>query len=266
MSRVTVDDIAIFLEKVFPIENSEEYDNCGLIAGDREQKVSRVVLSLDTTSKAVECAIKNKADLIITHHPLIFGGILSVSEDDYKGRLLRRMTKNDISNYACHTNLDMTDDFGNTAIAEALCGVNVEPLEGVACGVTFEPGYIDYMTLGRFIKVIENSLNCSGCISICDQSRKVGKVFCQGGSFDESSIPAIIDNGIDTVISGEIKHHICVLLDELGISTIIAGHSATEQVYLPKLKKLLEDNFEDVEFILNFNNETGFRKDAPNEN
>ena len=260
MSKVTVDDISIFLEGLFPLENSEEYDNCGLIAGDREQKVSRCVLSLDTTSKAVECAVKNKAEMLITHHPLIFGGILSVTSDDYKGRLMREMIKHDISNYACHTNLDMTDEFGNTAIAEALCGVEIKHLDGVQCGVVFEPGYIDYMTLGRFIKVIENSLNCSGCISICDQSRKVSKVFCQGGAFDESSIPAIIDSDVDTVISGEIKHHICVLLDELGISTIIAGHSATEQVYLPKLQKVLEQEFGDVEFIVNYNHETNVKK------
>ena len=265
MSKVKADEIMAFLEDMFPIENAEDYDNVGLIVGDRDSDVKRIVLSLDTTSKAIDCAVKNKAEMIITHHPIIFGGILSVSEDDYKGRLIRKMIKHDITNYACHTNLDMTDEFGNTAIAEALCGVEIGPLEGCSCGVVFEPGYIDYMTLGRFLKVIENSLNCSGCISICDQSRKVGKVFCQGGAFDESSIPAIIDNGIDTVISGEIKHHICVLLDELGISTIIAGHSATEQVYLPRLKKVLEDRFEGIEVIINFNDETSFRKDAPTE-
>ncbi len=260
MSKVTVDDIAMFLEDLFPLENSEEYDNCGLIVGDRAQQVKRCVLSLDTTGKAVKCAVDNKAEMIITHHPLIFGGILSVTEDDYKGRLIRKMVRKDISNYACHTNLDMTDEFGNTAIAEALCGVEIRPLEGVSCGVVFEPGYINYMTLGKFIKVIENSLHSSGCISISDQSRTVQKVFCQGGSFDESAIPAIIDNGIDTVISGEIKHHICVLLDELGISTIIAGHSATEQVYLPKLEKVLKEEFPDVEFIVNYNDESGFKK------
>ena len=142
MSKVTVDDIALFLEEVFPLENSEDYDNCGLITGDRSQPVKRCILSLDTTGKAVKCAVDNKADMIITHHPLIFGGILSVTEDDYKGRLIRKMTKQDIANYACHTNLDLTDEFGNRAIAEALCGVDIAPLEGVSCGVVFSPGYI----------------------------------------------------------------------------------------------------------------------------
>ena len=262
MSKVTVDEIACFLEELFPLENSEEYDNCGLIAGDRDIGVKRCILSLDTTGKAVECAVENKAELIISHHPLIFGGIYSVSTDDYKGRLLCRMIKNGISNYACHTNLDMTNDYGNYAIATALCGVEIHPLDGCSCGVVFEPGYINYMNLGQFIKYVENNLNCSGCISICDNERKVEKIFCQGGAFDESSIPAIIDAGIDTVISGEIKHHICVLLDELGISTIIAGHSATEQVYLPKLKKTLEEQFPDVEFIINYNDEKNQKRGA----
>jgi dinuclear metal center YbgI/SA1388 family protein len=259
-NKVTVDDIAMFLESVFPLENAEDYDNCGLIAGDREAIVKRCVLSLDTTGKAVEYAISNKAEMIISHHPLIFVGMLSVTEDDYKGRLLRSMIQCDIANYACHTNLDLTNNYGNYAIATALCGVNIKPLEGVECGVVFEPGYIDYMNLGHFMKYVENGLNTSGCISICSHERKVGKVFCQGGAFDESAIPAIIDSDVDTVISGEIKHHICVLLDELGISTIIAGHSATEQAYLPKLKKTLEEQFPTVEFMINFNDETHIKK------
>ena len=255
MSKTRVDDIAMFLENTFPLENSEEYDNCGLIAGDRDAEVKTCILSLDTTSKAVDLAIENDADLIISHHPLIFGGLLSVSGDDYKGRLLMKMIKHDIANYACHTNLDLTDEFGNKAIAQALCGVEIRPLEGADIGVVFEPGYIDYMTLGRFIKVIENSLNCSGCISICDQSRKVSKVFCQGGAFDEDSIDAVIKCGADTVLSGEIKHHICVGLEQMGINTVIAGHSATEQAYLPKIKQLLAEKYPGVSITVNYNNE-----------
>ena len=95
MSKTRVDDIAMFLESTFPLENSEEYDNCGLIAGDRDAEVKTCILSLDTTSKAVDLAVEKNADLIISHHPLIFGGLLSVSGDDYKGRLLMKMIKND---------------------------------------------------------------------------------------------------------------------------------------------------------------------------
>ena len=72
----------------------------------------------------------------------------------------------------------------------------------------------------------------------------------------EASVPSIIASGADTVVSGEIKHHITVLLEENGINSVIAGHSATEQVYLPKLEKLLEDKFPQVRFIVNNNNES----------
>ena len=81
-------------------------------------------------------------------------------------------------------------------------------------------------------------------------------MFVQGGAFDEDSVPAIIAAGCDTVVSGEIKHHVTVMLEELGINSIIAGHSATEQVYLPKLAKLLSDQFPQIKFIVNNNNES----------
>ena len=75
------------------------------------------------------------------------------------------------------------------------------------------------------------------------------------GAFDEDSIPAVVKAKVDTVISGEIKHHICVALDEMGINTIIAGHSATEQAYLPKIAHLLSDKYPETGITVNYNNE-----------
>ena len=80
-------------------------------------------------------------------------------------------------------------------------------------------------------------------------------MFVQGGAFDEDSIDAVVKAGVDTVISGEIKHHICVALDEMGINTVIAGHSAPEQAYLPKIAKVLSDKYQGIDITVNYNNE-----------
>ena len=80
-------------------------------------------------------------------------------------------------------------------------------------------------------------------------------MFVQGGAFDEDSVHALIKCGVDTVISGEIKHHICVGLGQMGVNTIIAGHSATEQAYLPKMAKLLSEKFPGIDITVNYNNE-----------
>lgn len=249
-----IKDITDFLEKKFPLDNALEYDNPGLIAGDSNRTVTGCIISLDCTSKAIEAAKKNGFNLIITHHPLIFGGIDSVTADDVTGRLLHQLIRSDISCYASHTNLDLTDEFGNLAIAEALGASDSVHLDGTVCGVVFECG--EGETVKSIAKRAANGLGTSGVITINDPANKVHKVFVQGGSFDEESIPAIVAAGCDTVVSGEIKHHLTVMLEELGVNAIIAGHSATEQVYLPKIAKMLAEEFPQIRFIVNNNNES----------
>ena len=247
-------DITDLLDSKFPRENALDYDNPGLIAGDPDRTVTGCILSLDCTSKAIEAAKKNGFNLIITHHPLIFGGFDTVTTETSTGKLLLQLIKSDIACFASHTNLDLTDEFGNLAIAEALGADDASHLEGTVCGVVFECG--EGENVKSLAKRTAEGLGASGIITINDPQNKVKKVFVQGGSFDEDSIPAIVAAGCDTVISGEIKHHVTVMLEELGINSIIAGHSATEQVYLPKIAKMLEEEFPQIKFIVNNNNES----------
>ena len=133
-----VNDIELFLNEVFPSENALSYDNVGLIAGDREKAVSAIVISLDLTSKAIAAAKECGANLIVTHHPIIFGGINALTMDDYVGKTLVELVKSGISVISCHTNLDLTDEFGNLAIAEKLEAVSPKAADDAVCGVVFE--------------------------------------------------------------------------------------------------------------------------------
>ena len=146
----------------------------------------------------------------------------------------------------------MTDEYGNLAIAKALGADDAKHLEGTGCGVVFET---KEESLHEFVLKVRKALKASGIITINDPSNKVKKVFAQGGAFDEDSIPAILANGVDTVVSGEIKHHVCVELEECGVNSVIAGHSATEQIYLEKLRETLSEKFPSIKFIVNYNNE-----------
>ena len=250
-----VNDIELFLNEVFPKENALEYDNVGLIAGDRQKVVSAIVVSLDLTSKAISLAKESGANLIVTHHPIIFGGIKALTMDDYVGRTLVELVNSGISVISCHTNLDITDEFGNLAIADKLGAENGKHLEGSVCGVVYELNTNERITLKQYCKKVAEDLGCSGIITINNPDNPVNKVFVQGGSFDEDSVEALLKNNVDTVISGEIKHHICVGLEQMGINTIIAGHSATEQAYLPKIEKLLSDKYPGIDITVNYNNE-----------
>lgn len=250
-----VNDIEQFLSEVFPKENALDYDNVGLIAGDREKVVSAILVSLDLTSKSIAAAKECGANLIVTHHPIIFGGIKALTMDDYVGRTLVELIKSGISVISCHTNLDLTDEFGNLAIAELLGASDARHLDGAVCGVVYELNSAEPVTLKQYCRKVAGDLKCSGIITINDPQNKVNKVFIQGGSFDEDSVRALIRDGVDTVISGEIKHHVCVGLGQMGINTIIAGHSATEQAYLPKMAKVLSEKFPGIDITVNYNNE-----------
>lgn len=249
MSRIK--DITDYLDTICPPETAEAWDNPGLQTGKRDQKVTSAVLSLDVTSSAIKQCIDTGSNLLITHHPLIFGGTDTVSEEDTNGRLLSLLIKNDITYYAAHTNLDKASEYSNFVLAKTLGAVpeSIKELEGVDYGAYFE--LPQAVTLREYMKTIREALNSSGTISINNPDNTLRKVFVQGGSFEEEYIPAVIESGADLVVSGEIKHHVTVLLAHEGILSIIAGHNATERVFMENMTSVLKKAFPEVSFYYN---------------
>ena len=95
-----------FLEEKFPIFLAEEWDNVGLQIGKRDSKINGILLSLDLTEKVIDKAIEIGANLIITHHPLIFKPLKNISSDSLMGKKIMKLIENGISVYSMHTNLD----------------------------------------------------------------------------------------------------------------------------------------------------------------
>ena len=247
MTRIK--DITDFMDSICPPETAESWDNPGLMTGKRDEKVTSVVLSLDTTSAAITRCKKEGANLLLSHHPLIFGGIDTVSMEDTNGALLSLMIKNDITCYAAHTNLDKASEYSNFVLARKLGAVpeTVRELEDCAYGAYYE--LPEEVKLGDYMETIRKALNSTGTISINSKENTLRRVFVQGGSFEEDDIPAVVASGADLVVSGEIKHHVTVLLAHKGILSIIAGHNATERVFVENLKNVLEEKFPDVQFF-----------------
>ena len=247
MTRIK--DITDFMDSICPPETAESWDNPGLMTGKRDEKVTSVVLSLDVTSAAIMKCKNEGANLLLTHHPLIFGGIDTVSMEDTNGALLSLMIKNDITCYAVHTNLDKASEYSNYVLARKLGAVpeSVKELENCAYGAYYE--LPEEVTLGDYMKTIREALNGTGTISVNSKENRLRKVFVQGGSFEEDDIPAVVSSGADLVVSGEIKHHVMVLLAQKGLLSIIAGHNATERVFVENLKSVLEEKFPDVQFF-----------------
>ncbi|MFZ1610426.1 MAG: Nif3-like dinuclear metal center hexameric protein [Chitinophagales bacterium] len=136
-------EIISHLESIAPKSLQESYDNSGLLVGDSNMEINSAVIALDVTEAVVYAAIKNNSNLIIAHHPIIFGGIKKLTGSNFVERILIEAIKNNIAIYAIHTNLDNIKNGVNTAFAEALGLQNLRVLKPMAGQlyklVTFAP-------------------------------------------------------------------------------------------------------------------------------
>lgn len=114
-----IKDLLMILDEIAPFKDSEEWDNTGLLVGDKEDEVTGVLTALDCSLETVREAIENDLNTIISHHPLIFPKITEVTEDFY-GKIVRKLIKNDINLITMHTNLDHQPKGVSHMIAEAL--------------------------------------------------------------------------------------------------------------------------------------------------
>lgn len=124
-----LNDLIDKIEKKYPTNLAYSWDNVGLLVGDYEKEVKKILVTLEANEKVIDEAISKKVDLIITHHPFIFSKINRVNSGDLKGRLILKLIKNDISLYSMHTNFDIAKDGLNDYFMEIMGFKNCEILE-----------------------------------------------------------------------------------------------------------------------------------------
>lgn len=236
-------DIIAFMEQVAPCELAEEWDNVGLLLGNREEAVKKIMLCLDITTSSVKEALTNNTNLIITHHPVIFKCLNRLVKGESKADLLYPLIKNGISVYTAHTNLDFAVSGVNTHLANVL-GLKSLQTFGEGPGKT---GLLEReFSLIEFAGHVKDALDAP-FIKIAGKAdngiRKVA-VFC--GSFDDD-LEAVMRAKADVLVTGDLKYHTAIDAIEAGICVIDAGHFHTEKIVLPALATALKDNFADIE-------------------
>lgn len=247
-------EIAEKIEKLAPKSLAEPWDNVGLMVGDETQEVTAVFVTLDVTHAAVEQAIKQGANLIVSHHPLLFSPLKSVSEQTVTGSIVRQLIKNDISVYSAHTNFDKARGGMNDILAEKL-GLNdireyaddecITP-EGKALDNIGRIGTLDTPTeMADFVDYVKNVLGCRAISYTGDLSDIVSSVAVASGSCGDLIYNAY-NAGADVYVTSEIKHHEAQLALEIGINLIDAGHFETENTICDFMSDFLKEDFPDL--------------------
>ncbi len=236
-------DIEFFMEDLAPRILAEEHDNNGFLIGDIDKDVESIVVCLDVEPEAVELAIQKKSGMIISHHPLIYRPMASLTYDDPKARIVLALVKNGICVYTSHTNLDAAEDGVAAALAERLGLMELSALRFGRMGMLGIP-----MKKNDFLCMVMAKLGVRSFKTIGSINRPVEKVMVFPGSYS-CDIRDIVSYVPDVLITGEIKYHDALELKQYGIFTISAGHYDTEKFIVHKLTGLLKSRFTDLEVV-----------------
>jgi dinuclear metal center YbgI/SA1388 family protein len=239
-----VKDIIGNLEKKYPKANAESWDNVGLIVGKLNQEVRKVQLSLDATDKAIENAIKNSADLIITHHPMIFKPVKTITTMDNLGRKIIKLIENNKSLYAMHTNLDSSKDGLNDYILNLL-GVEKSKVIDVnefdnEVGIGRLYTLSKEMNIDEYATFVKNSLKIKNIRIISENREKIIKKVALINGSGMSYWRKVKSLGADLFITGDIGYHDALDAKEAGINVFDIGHFESENCFVELLRKDIE--------------------------
>lgn len=244
MARIC--DIYDVINAVAPFSSQLGFDNSGLLVGDASAVVTRALLCLDITEAVVEEASAMNANLIISHHPVIFQALKALKSRDIPYRL----AKKGIAALCCHTNLDLSPVCGvNVALAGrlGLRNIRAEDVFGEEA-VLFSGELESPMEPVEFARLVKERLG-AGAVKLIDGGGMVRKVFLCGGAGGNQVYYAAC-RGADAYVTGEMDHHEALEAARTGLTCVVAGHYETETVFAPFLAAYLKRRVPDTAFLL----------------
>ena len=242
----TVNDIMQHLEALAPQALKMEWDKVGLLCGSRSTSVTKILVALDPFEHVCQEAADWGAELIMTHHPLIFHPLPSVTDETSIGRGILTLCRHGISAVNAHTNLDCAEGGVNDVLAQKLelSNISAIPLQGCE-GALLRTGTVPEQTLESFLCHVKNTLGCNG-LRYVDGGKPVRKVAVGGGSCAEFLLDAL-NAGCDTFVTADIKYNQFWDAKELGINFIDAGHFCTENPAISILATKIADAFPEIQ-------------------
>ena len=230
------------LEVIAPLKYAEGWDNPGLLIGDEEKEIKRVMVAVDATDEIVKGACERKADMLITHHPLIFSGMKQIKEENFIGKRVRMLIKADICYCAMHTNFDIAADMADLAIQRL--GIKLEQ-EEVLDVTEEEKGLgkigrmLEEISLEKLAMLVKERFELESVLVYGEREKKVKKMAILPGS-GKSEIALASQKKADVLITGDIDHHSGIDAVDMGLCIIDAGHYGIEHIFMEDVKAYLE--------------------------
>ena len=240
-----VKDILNLLDEVAPFGLAEEWDNSGLQIGSPDQPVGKMLMALDPTLEVVREALSQKAQLLLTHHPLIFKKISSISLNLYPGQVILEAIKGNLSIISAHTNLDQAENGINRILARIFELQNIEILQinnhpyhpqlGLGC-----IGDLPFSKpLGEMAAWVKDKIGAAHVSAVGRREKLINRLAVVGGS-GGSMVSQAFQKGADLLITGDIGHHDSLEALSLGLGLIDCGHFLTEWTALRIFKDFMQ--------------------------
>lgn len=249
----TVYDIVRFMESIAPQSKKESWDNVGLLCGRKDRQVTTILVALDPFEDVAEEAVTLGADLIVTHHPLIFHPLYSLTDDTAIGRTAATLLRHDIAAFSAHTNLDIAPQGVGSCLARAL-GLEdisvIEPIEKTADGVwgLLRMGTVAPQSLNDFLAHVKRALQAPA-VRYAPASEKVHRVAVGGGACADEWKSAFAA-GCDTFVTADARYNDFWDARDAGLTLIDAGHFYTENPVCTYLQRILQEAFPEIRVVL----------------
>jgi dinuclear metal center YbgI/SA1388 family protein len=241
-------DVFKALEELAPPELAERWDNCGLQVGPAGGKVAKILLSLDVTLPVAEEAVEIGAELIVSHHPLIFTPLQRIDGATALGRLLYYLIANRIAVFSIHTSLDSARGGVNDALADIIGVRNAVPLKQLAEGAGIgRIGELSNPESGTALAArLKSALGLREIRVSGDIGGGVSRVaLCSGSGGD--LLGAALERKADIFVTGEIRHHAAVSALGDGLPVLELGHWKSERIVLPPVREFLQRRFAGID-------------------
>jgi dinuclear metal center YbgI/SA1388 family protein len=243
----TIADIAAFLETFAPRRLAADWDNVGLLAGDPQQSVTKIMTCLTITPASAQEAIREQAELIVTHHPLPFHALKRLTTEQTPTRLLWQLARAGVAIYSPHTAFDSAAAGINQQLAEGIGLTEIQPL----VLAKNDPDGLGSGRFGRLAKAVSLSelaarlqsfLKITGLHAVGGDDAKVQTIAVACGSAG-SFLADAARAGCDTLVTGETQFHTCLEAEALGLNLLLPGHYASERFACERLADVLSKPF-----------------------